>query len=127
MLRVALKQFPATEKTPMLYLSEDGVKRVLTLRDALILVEEALKAHALHRAVDVPRERTRTVQGTLHILQGAAPGAGVVGYKAYYATPLGSRSHVYLSRCARCAARESTAAKVLELARGQGLGCALGS
>lgn len=48
------------------------------------------------QAVDIPRQRTRIPQGTLNILQGAAPLAGVVGYKAYYATPHGSHSHVYL-------------------------------
>jgi len=80
----------------MLYLDEDDVKRVLTMGDALGCVEQGLAARARGRAVDVARERTRIAEGTLHILQGAAPEVGVVGYKAYYATPRGSRSHVYL-------------------------------
>ena len=80
----------------MLYLSDDDAKRVLTMHDAIALVEQGLRDHACHRAVDVPRERSRTPQGTLNILQGAAPAVGVAGYKAYYATPHGSRSHIYL-------------------------------
>lgn len=80
----------------MRFVSEADVSRVLTMRDAVDCVERALADHARGSAIDVPRERTRTGLGTLSILQGAAPQAGVTGYKAYYATPLGSRSHVYL-------------------------------
>jgi ornithine cyclodeaminase len=80
----------------MIHLSEDDVRHVLDLREAVDLVETALRDRACSRAVDVARERAHTSHGTLSILQGAAPEAGVVGYKAYYATPHGTRSHVYL-------------------------------
>lgn len=80
----------------MLYVTEDDVKRVLTMSDAVSLVERGLVDRARRRAVDLPRERAQIPQGTLNILQGAAPLAGVVGYKAYYATPHGSHSHIYL-------------------------------
>jgi alanine dehydrogenase len=80
----------------MIYLTEDDVRRVLTMADAVGLVERGLVDRARHRAVDAPRERVRTAQGTLNVLQGAAPAAGVVGYKAYYATPHGSHAHVHL-------------------------------
>jgi ornithine cyclodeaminase len=80
----------------MLYLDENDVRQVLVMRDAIELVGNALAARAHGRAIDVPRVRTRTPKGTLNILQGAAPDAGVVGYKAYYATPTGSRSHICL-------------------------------
>lgn len=80
----------------MFMVSEADVSRVLTMRDAVDCVERALADHARGNAIDVPRERTRTGLGTLSILQGSAPQAGVTGYKAYYATPQGSRSHVYL-------------------------------
>lgn len=80
----------------MRFLIEDDVKRVLVMRDAVKCVEDALKDLARGNAVNVPRERTRIPQGTLHILQGAAPRVGVIGYKAYYSTARGTRSHVYL-------------------------------
>jgi ornithine cyclodeaminase len=80
----------------MLYLAEDDVKRVLTMREAIDLVARGLADRARGAAVDTPRERTRTPQGTLNVLQGAAPAAGVVGFKAYYATAGASRSHVLL-------------------------------
>lgn len=80
----------------MLYITEDDVRRVLTMSDAVSLVERGLVDHARCQAVDIPRERARIPQGALNILQGAAPLAGVVGYKAYYATPHGSHSYVHL-------------------------------
>jgi len=80
----------------MLYITEDDVIRVLKMSDAVSLVERGLVDRARRLAVDVPRERARTPQGALNILQGAAPLAGVVGYKAYYVTPHGSHSHIYL-------------------------------
>jgi len=80
----------------MLLITEKEVRGVLTLHDAADCIERALADRARGRAFDVPRERTRTILGTLNILQGAAPQVGVVGYKAYYATPQGTRSHVYL-------------------------------
>lgn len=80
----------------MLYLTEQDVRSVLTMGDAIALVEQGLRDLAGQGAVDIPRQRTRTALGTLSILQGAAPSAGVAGYKAYYSTPHGSRSHIYL-------------------------------
>ncbi len=80
----------------MLLIPEGDVRRVLTMRDAEECVERALADRACGLAIDVSRERTRTTLGTLNILQGAAPGLGVTGYKAYYATSQGSRSHIYL-------------------------------
>lgn len=80
----------------MLYLTEDDVRSTLVMSDAVERVEEALKHLARGAAVNVARERTRIPQGTLHILQGAAPEVGVIGYKAYYSTPAGTRSHVHL-------------------------------
>jgi len=78
------------------YLTENDVKQLLTMKDAVSLVEEALKARAEGRATDVPRVRTRTPQGTLHVLQAAARDLNRIGYKAYYSSPSGTRYHVHL-------------------------------
>jgi ornithine cyclodeaminase len=78
------------------YLTEADVKHLLTMKDAVRLVEEALKARAEGRATDVPRVRTRVPQGTLHVLQAAAPELNRIGYKAYYSSPTGTRFHVHL-------------------------------
>ena len=78
------------------YLTEADVKTLLTMPLALERVEAALKARAEHRAVDVPRVRTRVPQGTLHVLEAAAPELDRIGYKAYYSSPTGTRYHVHL-------------------------------
>ena len=78
------------------YLTESDVKQLLTMRDAVRLVEEALKDRAEGRATDVPRVRTRVPEGTLHVLQAAARELNRIGYKAYYSSPTGTRFHVHL-------------------------------
>lgn len=78
------------------YLTENDVKQLLTMKDAVSLVEEALKARAEGRATDVPRVRTRVPQGTLHVLQASAPDLNRIGYKAYYSSSTGTRFLVHL-------------------------------
>ena len=78
------------------YLTEHDVQQLLNMPLAVNLVEEALKARALGRAVDVPRVRTRVPQGTLHVLEAAAPDLNRIGFKAYYSSSTGTRFHVHL-------------------------------
>lgn len=82
-----------------LFLSEAEVRQLLTMDLALAAVEAAHRAHALGRAIDIPRQRTRVPTASLHILQGALldEGAnGVLGYKAYTASKAGARFLVHL-------------------------------
>jgi ornithine cyclodeaminase len=79
-----------------LFLKEDDVRQVLTMSIALEAVEQVLREHALGHAVDIPRERTRIPKSALHILQGAIPTRGVIGYKAYTSTREGNRFLLYL-------------------------------
>ena len=78
------------------YLTEAEVRKLLTMKDAVALVEDALRARAEGRAVDVARVRTRVPQGTLHILQAASQDLNRVGYKAYYSQATGTKAHVHL-------------------------------
>ncbi len=78
------------------YLSESDVKQLLTMPMAVSLVEAALKARAEGRATDIPRVRTRTPQGTLHVLQAASQDLDRIGFKAYYSSSTGTRFHVHL-------------------------------
>ena len=78
------------------YIKEKEVEQILTMPKAVELVEQALRDRAEGRAVDVPRERTRLPDATLHILQGAAPELNVIGYKAYVTTPKGTQYYVHL-------------------------------
>ncbi len=66
------------------YIKEEEVAQILTMHKAVELVELALRERAEGRATDVPRVRTRTPAGTLHIMQSAAPALELAGFKAYY-------------------------------------------
>lgn len=79
-----------------LFLTENDVARLLTMPLALEAVEAAHRALAVGQALDVPRQRTRLPQTTLHVLQGALPEFGVIGYKAYTSNRSGVRFLVHL-------------------------------
>ncbi|MBS3935968.1 MAG: ornithine cyclodeaminase family protein, partial [Sulfuritalea sp.] len=79
-----------------LFLTEADVRRLLTMDLALAAVADAHRAHALGRAIDIPRRRTRGPTASLHILQGALLDENVMGYKAYTASRAGARFLVHL-------------------------------
>ena len=79
-----------------LFLSENDVRQVLTMPMALEAVESAHRDLALGQALDTPRARSRLPQTVLHILQGALPAQGVLGYKAYTSNRSGNRFRVHL-------------------------------
>ena len=79
-----------------LFLSEEDVKQVLTMPMALEAVESAHRDLSLGQAQDIPRARSRLPQTVLHILQGALPAQGVLGYKAYTSNRSGNRFLVHL-------------------------------
>lgn len=79
-----------------LFLSEDDVRQVATMPLALGAVEMSLREYAVGRAVNIPRERTRTQKGALHLLQGAVDDLGVIGFKAYTSTREGNRFLIHL-------------------------------
>src|SRR4051794_35530148 len=69
----------------MLLLTEDDVRQLLTMDDALEAVEEGLRRLALDEAVNVPRARAQTDHVTLHMPSAAAKTFGVCGLRAYTA------------------------------------------
>jgi len=77
------------------FLNEADVQQLLTMDIALEQVERALKARALGRATDVPRQRIQTTSGIQHVLQACAPELGYIGFK-YYFTPPGKRGATYV-------------------------------
>ncbi len=79
-----------------LFLSENDVKKLLTVEMALDGVESAHRELALGQALDTPRARTRLPQTALHILQGGLPAQGILGYKAYTSNRSGNRFLVHL-------------------------------
>lgn len=79
-----------------LFLSENDVKQLLTVEMALAAVESAHRDLAAGVAQDTPRARSRLPQTALHILQGALPAQGVLGYKAYTSNRSGNRFLVHV-------------------------------
>ncbi|WP_018411827.1 ornithine cyclodeaminase family protein [Methyloversatilis thermotolerans] len=79
-----------------LYLTEDEVRQVLTLPDALAAVEDAHRWHATGEAIDTPRARSRTPNSALHILHGAVLPLGIMGYKSYTTSREAARFWVHL-------------------------------
>ena len=100
-----------------LFLNEDDVGRLLTMPMVLDAVEFAHRELALGRGVDVPRQRTRLPQTTLHILQGALPALDAMGYKAYTSNRSGVRFLVHLFSASSGALRAVIEANLLGMMR----------
>lgn len=81
---------------PVLLLSEDDVRQVLTMEMALTAVEEGLRKMALEEVQNVPRVRSQTDHVMLHVLSASAKTLGVCGYKAYTTARRGAQFHVGL-------------------------------
>lgn len=82
---------------PVLLLTEDEIRQVLTMELALNAVEDGLRKMALDEVVNVSRARAQTDHAMLHTMSAAAKSLGVMGYKAYSTNRKGlSHFHVGL-------------------------------
>ena len=79
---------------PVLHLTEDEVRGLLTMDMAIEAVEAGLRKMALEEAFNVPRSRCQTDHAMLHVLPAAAKTLGVIGYKAYVTARAGTHFHV---------------------------------
>lgn len=79
-----------------LWLDEQQVTELLSMDMAIAAVEDALKQQGLGTAINNPRSRVRLPTGQLHMMGGALPTRGVLGYKAYTAFRGKTRFHVML-------------------------------
>jgi ornithine cyclodeaminase/alanine dehydrogenase-like protein (mu-crystallin family) len=79
---------------PVLHLTEDEVRGLLTMDMAIEAVETALRKMALEEAFNVPRSRCQTDHTMLHVLPAAAKTLGVIGFKAYITSRTGTRFDV---------------------------------
>jgi ornithine cyclodeaminase/alanine dehydrogenase-like protein (mu-crystallin family) len=96
-LEAGLVAAPAWGKAmPVLFLTENDVRQLLTMDMALAAVEDGLRKLALDEAQNVPRARTQTDHTMLHVMSAAAKTLGVLGYKAYSTTRKGAVFHVGL-------------------------------
>lgn len=81
---------------PVLLLTEEEVRHVLTIDLAMEAVRDGLRQLALEDAQNVPRARCQTEQAMLHIMAASTNEIGYLGYKAYCTTRRGAHFHVVL-------------------------------
>src|SRR5205085_12695532 len=89
-------QLRRTSKMAVLLLTEEDVRRLLTMDMALEAVEGALRGMALDEASNLPRARAQTDHAMLHVMAAADKAGGYMGYKAYTTTRRGAVFHVGL-------------------------------
>src|SRR5262249_55201462 len=81
---------------PVLLLTEDDVRQVLTMEMALEAVEAGLRKMALDEAQNVARSRRPTDPAMPHGLSASAKTLGVLGYKAYATSKKGAHFQLAL-------------------------------
>jgi ornithine cyclodeaminase/alanine dehydrogenase len=81
-----------------LWLREAEVGVLLPMDDVIAAVEAGFRLLGEGAAVNVPRSRSVTSAGTLHVMHAAAPTLGVMGVKSYAVTPRGARFLAVLYR-----------------------------
>ena len=75
---------------PTLYLSESDVKRLLDMRAAIEVVEEAFRQWADHKVANVPRTRAKGDGIVVHTMSAAADYLQLAGWKCYATTRAGA-------------------------------------
>jgi alanine dehydrogenase len=79
-----------------LFLTEADVERLLDMRTAMTVVEEAFRRWAAGEAMNVPRVRAKAPGLVLHSMSAAADYLGLAAIKCYTTTSSGARFHVSL-------------------------------
>jgi ornithine cyclodeaminase/alanine dehydrogenase-like protein (mu-crystallin family) len=79
-----------------LYLTEDDVTRLVTVKDAIATLERLFDTWSDPATVNLPRQRAPTDKGTFNLMGAAWGTAEVFGLKAYYGGGNGARFHVLL-------------------------------
>lgn len=100
---MASPSLPTGPQRPLL-LSEDDVRRLLSMDLALEAVEQGLRKMALDEAQLIPRARAVTDHATLHVMAATAKSLGVMGSKVYATGRKGAAQFVCLLFDGRTAA-----------------------
>jgi alanine dehydrogenase len=79
-----------------LYLSEADVARLVTVKDAIAVLEEAFGLWRDAGTTNLPRQRARLAGGSFNLMGAACERKGIFGLKAYFAGKGGARYHVLL-------------------------------
>jgi len=79
-----------------LFFTEDDVRELLPMDDAIAAVDEALRLLHDGRAVNRPRSRVRAEKLLLHVMSAGSATLGYVGLKSYTTGPSGARFYFLL-------------------------------
>lgn len=79
-----------------LYLTEDQVKNMLTMKIALGSLDEVFRARSEGKVGNIPRTRLPIGRGSYNLMGASWPDAGIVGHKSYAAGAGGASFHVML-------------------------------
>ncbi len=91
-----LKTGSARKSDTAIYLTEEDVCRLVTVKDAIATLEDLFATWSDSTTVNLPRQRASVGGGAFHLM-GAAWGAkALFGLKAYFAGAQGARFHVLL-------------------------------
>ena len=64
-----------------LFLTESEIEEILTMPDAIQVVEDALREIGNGHAFNRPRQRVRAATGVLHVMPAGLPTRGYLGFK----------------------------------------------
>jgi alanine dehydrogenase len=78
-----------------LYLSEDDVQRLVSVKDAIAALETVFNTWPDPATVNLPRQRARVGKGSFNLMGAAWGAADIFGLKAYYGVG-GGRFHVLI-------------------------------
>jgi ornithine cyclodeaminase/alanine dehydrogenase-like protein (mu-crystallin family) len=87
---------PSGVPHPVLLLTEEEVRQLLTMEMALEAVEQGLRKMALDEATNISRARCQTDHVMLHVLAASAKTLGFVGTKSYTTSRRGANFHITL-------------------------------
>jgi alanine dehydrogenase len=79
-----------------LYLTESDVARLVTVKDAIDVLDETFRLWRDPGTTNLPRQRARLAAGALNLMGAACEHMGIFGLKAYFAGKGGARYHVLL-------------------------------
>jgi alanine dehydrogenase len=79
-----------------LYVTEEEVAKLVSMTDAMEVVEACFQHQGAGTATNEPRRRVRTPNGAFHVMFAADSEAGVLGLKSYTTFASGAHFHVLL-------------------------------
>src|SRR5438270_1656164 len=79
-----------------IYLTEDDLARLVTMKDAIAVLEETFALWRERGTSNLPRQRAQLPGGNFNLMGAACEKKGVFGLKAYFAGKGGAKYHVLL-------------------------------